>query len=162
MIQDNVDNDMRPGTIGEEQVLTYLKSQGEVICVRADSDFRKKDIDLILYKDGKKILISLKMDPVTEGLAHRTKKFFFEISSDSKSPGCFMFSEADIWMILVPGEGTLYSFPLKELRSHVILNQNAYKNIAIPKDGYSVEGVVASIEEICANVKHDKVNLLFD
>lgn len=121
------------GDKGEEEIFIFLSSipsVSRVIDVRSDWKFRKKDIDAIVEFeiDGKKkaLTIEVKTDSY-----HNSGNLFFEtVSNDTKrTPGCFMYSEADVLCYYFPGAKQIYWFKFETVRKWFLDNLEKYQFI---------------------------------
>ncbi len=101
----------------------------EVINVEDSSDYREKDIDLI-YKYRNKAGAELTTSIEIKGDRwHRTGNYFLETTSNDqkKTPGCFIYSEAD-WLFYYFVEiRQLHIIPMLEARKWFTDNINDFK-----------------------------------
>lgn len=77
------------------------------------SEYQKKDIDLICKTPTGTLSFEVKTDKY-----HTTGNFAFETFSslELKTPGCFMYTEADVLCYVFPGNSTIYWMPVKRTR----------------------------------------------
>ncbi len=113
--------------IATEHITSFLNSRSntiEVINVENDSNYRKKDIDLIWKYNSintsslRQINIEIKGDNY-----FKTGNYFFETHSNEQknTPGCFMYSEADfLYYYFINKE--LHIIPLKRTREWFLLH----------------------------------------
>jgi len=123
---------------GTAHIVNYLKSRTDYVdCenVEGIKEYQLKDIDLIWHRDNwKTYSVEIKVDNY-----HHTGNYFFETISNvgKKTPGCFMYSEADFLFYYFLKERELHVMPLKKVREWFIDNQDDF---AIAKTSTSVNG----------------------
>lgn len=114
---------------GTEHIINFLNALNitvEVRNVELDKEYQKKDIDLIwvCLINGKHIerTIEIKVDTYFS-----TGNYFFETKSnvEKRTPGCFMYSEADLMFYYFLGK-ELHMFNLKKARAWFIENQDRF------------------------------------
>jgi hypothetical protein len=114
---------------GTEHIVDFLYSLPMTVNVENVEDseeFRKKDIDLIWsFKVNDSILkkyIEIKVDTYSG-----SGNYFFETKSniERRTPGCFMYSEADLLFYYFLGT-ELHMFNLKKARKWFIENQDRF------------------------------------
>ena len=114
---------------GEDIVLEYLKKEHKnVLDVRNDKTYRKKDIDFVIdVKSLLKYTIELKSDDKISS----TGNFFFETISNSvrSTLGCFMMSQADFFYYYDTKGDKLYIFDLQRLRNWFIKNMDKFSRV---------------------------------
>ena len=115
------------GKAGVKDIEKYLLSLPEthsILNVEGHPVYRNKDIDLIqILKLGKPIKIEVKTDT-----QHITGNYFFETISNNntKSCGCFLYTEADFIYYYFIGIKELHILPLPEIRDWFIINQGRF------------------------------------
>lgn len=92
--------------------------------VEDDREYQRKDIDLLVYmKDGTELKVEVKADR-----KYNTGNFFIETVSNlnRNTPGCFLYTEADIMFYYFVGQGWLYSIPVKAFQRWIDKNIHKY------------------------------------
>lgn len=101
--------------------LPYIK---DVVNVEDDTDYQKKDIDLLLHTTSDRIIpVEIKGDRYSE-----TGNFFFEtISNVGKDTlGCFLYTEAEFLFYYFVCTKELYTIPMKEVRQWFYENMDSF------------------------------------
>ncbi|WCK57291.1 hypothetical protein PP175_29310 (plasmid) [Aneurinibacillus sp. Ricciae_BoGa-3] len=108
-----------------------------VIDVEEDKDFQKKDIDLLwIYKHkGAELMkrVEVKVDRYD-----KTGNYFIETVSNctKNTPGCFLYTEADVLFYYFPGSKELNVLPMAEAREWFLKNQHKFKEITLSTTGW--------------------------
>lgn len=105
----------------------YLRKNSEtlnVINVENDPEYQGKDIDLIWITHDKTLTIEVKGDRWDN-----TGNFFFETLSNKEkgTPGCFIYSQADLLYYYFTRIKVLYCIPMIESRKWFLSNINRFK-----------------------------------
>lgn len=118
----------KKGTLDIEIYLKKLPETVKVINVEDETNYRKKDIDLIWNRNIESQIIETKIEVKTDRYA-RTGNYFLEtISNESKNtPGCFLYTEADLIFYYFIKNKELHILPMPESRDWFILNMKRFK-----------------------------------
>ena len=114
--------------IGEDRVVEYFKNKYgdriEVVDVRDDVEYQKKDIDFIFILDGREITIDVKTD------RYKTGNYYFETVSNTTtgSLGCFYASQADYWVYYFIELGKKAVIPMKKAQEWFRKHEKYYTN----------------------------------
>lgn len=98
----------------------------DVVNVEDDPEYRKIDVDLLCHKTNGS---TIKVEANGDEQAHIFGNYAFEIWSaeEVQSPGCFLYSEADIWHYHVLKTGELHEFQLAPVRAWFLKNQHRFR-----------------------------------
>lgn len=98
-----------------ESWLLSLPQTVSVQNVEEDERFQKQDVDLLWQTRTRTYKVEVKGDR----MAHKTGNFFFETHSNvgKNTPGCFLYSEADLFFYYLVEKQELYILPLRAVRS---------------------------------------------
>jgi hypothetical protein len=96
---------------------SYLRGRSEtrsVLNVEEDPQYQQIDVDLVWETHKQTYLVEIKGDRI----GHKSGNFFFETFSNKErgTPGCFLYSEADLLFYYFVETGRLYILPLPETR----------------------------------------------
>ncbi|AZO96075.1 hypothetical protein [Halocella sp. SP3-1] len=96
-----------------EEWLCKLNNTVSVENVEKIPEYQERDIDLIWKTEKGKYLVEIKGDRW-----HQTGNFFFETYSnkDKGTPGCFIYSEANLFFYYFVKPKTLYILPMEKTR----------------------------------------------
>ena len=157
-MEDNMEVAKR-GSSDIEEWLNNLDQTQNVINVEGDPDYQNIDVDLIWETEIDTYQIEIKADR-----QHGTGNFFFEtISNKSKNtPGCFMYSEADLFFYYFVEIKKLYILPLTETRNWFKDNiDNFYESETTTPCGngkyYITVGRLVPIDNVLNNI--DGINV---
>ena len=157
-MEDNMEVAKR-GSSDIEKWLNNLNQTQKVINVEDDPKYQNIDVDLIWETEIDTYQIEIKADR-----QHETGNFFFEtISNKSKgTPGCFMYSEADLFFYYFVEIKRLYILPLIETRNWFEENiNNFYESETTTPCGngnyYITVGRLVPIEDVLNNI--DDINI---
>lgn len=95
-----------------------------VINVEDDPAFQSRDIDLIWTTQKGEVLVEVKGDRW-----NRTNNFFFETHSnlEKRTPGCFMYTEADLLFYYFVNTRLLYRLPMPKTRDWFRITMNRFR-----------------------------------
>lgn len=111
--EDSFYNKKKIGDEGEYIVTKLLQDKGyDVINVTDEIEWRKADVDLLIYKNDKLIH---KVEVKTENAGAYTGNFFVETKSNGKQ-GWIFYTEADYIYVVVPGK-KVYVIFVEEFRA---------------------------------------------
>ncbi len=118
----------KKGTLDIEIYLKKLPETVKVVNVEDETNYRKKDIDLIWNRNIGSQIIETKIEVKTDRYA-RTGNYFLEtISNESKNTlGCFLYTEADLVFYYFIEIKELHILPMPESRDWFILNMKRFK-----------------------------------
>lgn len=157
----NFKESLEVGSGGERLIESFiwtLPSIKKVENVSGVEKYRAKDIDFVVTTTQDDIVTyELKTEPT----AYYTGNFFYEYvcNVEKKTPGCFIFSEADYWMSFIPQSGMLYVFPLIEYREYVLESAKNFNLISVYNQGKQTRGKVLKISDVCNNIRHNVRNI---
>lgn len=119
------------GKEGVELIMTLLKAKPETVSIEDTQDnpaYQPRGIDFLWHRkgsDGKLEVVSVevKWDTYTSG------NIAFETVSivENKTPGCFLTSEADLWIYCFPGYVRALVIPLRQARDWFLRHQDWYR-----------------------------------
>ena len=127
--------------------------------VSDDPYYQKKDIDFLVYqKTGEIIKVDVKYDTLID----KTGNVFIELISNDKkkTPGNFIYSEADLFLYVFAKSKRVLIIPLKEAREYIYKNLKKFKSASCPNYGYNGEilyhskGRLVKYTELLENVKY--------
>jgi len=107
---------------------TYLRSEdpgGEVHDVQADPRFQARGVDLVWERTGARLLgVEVKGDRQ----AGRRGTYFFELVSnlEKDTPGCFLYSQADVLLYVFLQTLEVHRLPLVETRAWFLAHAASY------------------------------------
>ncbi len=133
--------------------LTHLPQTLTVQNVEADAAFQQIDVDLIWTTRTRAYQIEIKGDRWD-----RTGNFFFETISNREkaTPGCFLYTRADLVFYYFVAARTLYILPMPETRAWFLENQTRYPERAtttpVGNTFYTTVGRLVPIREVVRNV----------
>jgi hypothetical protein len=118
------------GDVGVIHVTRFLKSIPhtiDILNVENDQSYQKKDIDLIWTFSNNKMSIQKSVEIKSDNYFSTGNYFFETISNKSKNtPGCFMYSEADLLFYYFLGY-ELHIMNLPKVREWFIKNRGQFK-----------------------------------
>lgn len=121
-----------------------------IISVEEHKRYQRRDIDF-LWETAKGIYrVEVKGDTV----GHRTGNFFFEtISNDRRrSPGCFMYTEADLLFYFMIKSGELYIMPVEPTREWFEREKDRFKKHRVPNRRYNTIGHLVPVDVVINEV----------
>ena len=136
-----------------ENWLNSLEQTIEVLNVEADPDYQRIDVDLLWQTETANYQVEIKGDR-----KHATGNFFFETISNNQrqTPGCFMYSEADLFFYYFVEIKMLYIIPLTETREWFIENMDDFReretSTPVGNGHYITVGRLVPIERVLAEV----------
>lgn len=149
------------GTKIIEEFLEYVPNTLNVENVEDDPIYREKDIDLLWTFKAKGIEVTKSVE-IKVDTYHATGNYFFETISNvgKNTPGCFMYSEADLLFYYFLGI-ELHIIPLKKARAWFVENKKRFRRVRtstiVGGGKYYTEGALVNradfIEESGCNVK---------
>lgn len=157
----------KQGALEVTSFLYSLKSTIKVENVEEDAAYQGKDIDLIWYYRSKvsgeveKKTIEIKADR-----HHYTGNYFFETISNAQkdTPGCFMYTEADVIFYYYIEEKELHMLPTLATRNWFIANRQKFKEAMTSTSGnkgmmYTSKGSKVPRKTVAQNVAIQVVNI---
>ncbi|MBC8586741.1 PDDEXK family nuclease [Paratissierella segnis] len=119
--EDSFYNKKKIGDKGEQIVSKLLENKGYTVKNVTDkTEWRKKDVDLLLYKNNK---LTKKVEVKTEKAGTVTGNFFVETKSNGKQ-GWMFYTESDYLYVVVPDK-KIYVIYTEEFREW--FKDNMYK-----------------------------------
>ncbi|NIR51704.1 hypothetical protein GWO43_24320 [candidate division KSB1 bacterium] len=146
-----------PAALEIENWLRSLKNTVKVKNVERDPIFQKMDVDLIWTTKKDSYKIEIKADQW-----HKTGNFFFETLSneEKKTPGCFMYTEADLLFYYFVEMKRLYILPMPQTRKWFLSKKAKFKERATttPVNGgyYTTVGKLVPIDLVLREVRSVK------
>ena len=143
------------GLIGESVAELYYKdlpNVNDVINVRNDIGYRKKDIDLVCDTDKGSVYVEVKTDSYATG-----NMFYEEISNvDTNEKGCMERTEANylFYYFINPVLRSAYIFDVDELRIWFHIHKNEYKPKRVFNKGYISIGYALPLMTLVAELKN--------
>lgn len=144
--------------LAARELEAWLWSRPETVDVHnveADPACRQIDVDLLWLTEKAAYKVEIKADR----LGHRTHNFFFEtISNQEKgTPGCFLYTEADLFFYYFTETRQLYILPMPATRTWFLPRQDQFPERATTtpagKGHYTTVGRLVPIQQVCAEVK---------
>ncbi len=122
---------LRAADQAAQDIEAFLRARPETIRVtnvEADPAYQQMDVDLIWETQRATYKVEIKGDR----LGHRTGNFFFETHSNRErgTPGCFLYSEADLLFYYFIETGKLYILPLPAARAWFLARQQDFEERA--------------------------------
>jgi hypothetical protein len=124
-----------------------------VVNVENDPTYQRLDIDLLWTTTQTTYRVEVKGDRL-----HHTGNFFFETHSNWErgTPGCFLYTEADMVFYYFVGPRTLYILPMPQTRQWFLANSHRFRERSTRTpihDGYyTTVGRVVPISVVQAEV----------
>lgn len=112
----SMDNAMEAAKQAAEELENWLRGLPQtldVINVENNPVWQERDVDLLWHTKKNRYRVEIKGDRW-----HQTGNFFFETDSNKEkgTPGCFMYTEADLLFYYFIGIKTLYILPMPLIR----------------------------------------------
>jgi DNA adenine methylase len=122
---------LRTADRAAQEIEAFLRARPEttrVQNVETDPEYREMDVDLIWETRRGTYKVEIKGDR----LGHKTGNFFFETHSNRErgTPGCFLYSAADLFFYYFIETGTLYILPLPAARAWFLERQQEFEERA--------------------------------
>jgi hypothetical protein len=120
--------------------------------------YQRRDVDIIWKTKKDTYKIEIKGD-----LWHKSGNFFFETHSNKEkgTPGCFIYTEADLVFYYFLSPRTLYILPMPETRRWFLANLNGFKTrhttTPIPGGYYTTVGRLVPIKDLIREVSGVKI-----
>ncbi len=139
-------------------VEAFLQARSETRSVRNvedDPQFQQIDVDLVWETQKGNYLVEIKGDRI----GHQSGNFFFETVSNKarQTPGCFLYSEADLLFYYFIETGKLYILPLPETRRWFLEKEEDFElretTTPVGKRRYTTVGRLVPIEHVVAQVE---------
>lgn len=136
-----------------ESWLRDRRNTVSVTNVEKDPKFQKIDVDLIWTTRKSTYQVEIKGD-----LWHKTGNFFFETLSNKEknTPGCFMYTQADLLFYYFLETKSLYILPMPQTRTWFLSNRDRFKERATttPVNGgsYTTVGRLVPVELVLREV----------
>jgi hypothetical protein len=137
-----------------EAWLRGLEQTVSVQNVEGDAKFQRVDVDLIWTTQKGRYRIEIKGDRW-----QHTGNFFFETHSNREkgTPGCFVYTEADLLFYYFVGSHVLYILPMPATRAWFLANHDRFEERATTTpagDGhYTTVGRLVPIADVLREVK---------
>jgi len=117
---------MRVAQLAAADIEAWLRSLRQTLNVQNvenDPDFQKMDVDLLWTTDKGCYQVEIKGDRW-----HQTGNFFFETHSnwEKGTPGCFLYTQADLLFYYFVGPRHLYILPMPATREWFVANQQLF------------------------------------
>jgi hypothetical protein len=119
------------GKEGVELIITLLKARPETVFiddVQDEPKYQPKGIDLLWHRKGTNgsvevVSVEVKWDTYTSGnIALETVSVV-----ETGTTGCFLTSEADLWVYCFPGYAKALVIPLRQAREWFTTHQDRYR-----------------------------------
>ncbi len=123
--------------------------------VEADPAYQKMDVDLLWITEKTYYKVEIKADR----LGHQTGNFFFETTSNKEkgTPGCFLYTEADLFFYYFTQTRELYILPLPVTRAWFLSQQDQFPErettTPIGREHYTTVGRLVPVEIVSRDVK---------
>jgi DNA adenine methylase len=122
---------LRAADRAAQEIEAFLRARPEttrVQNVETDPEYWEMDVDLIWETRRGTYKVEIKGDR----LGHKTGNFFFETHSNRErgTPGCFLYSAADLFFYYFIETGTLYILPLPNARAWFLERQQEFEERA--------------------------------
>jgi hypothetical protein len=137
---------------------SYLRAQEghlELHDVQADPRFQARGIDLLWARHGGELLgVEVKGDRQ----AARRGTYFFELVSnlEKNTPGCFLYSTADLVLYVFLQRLEVHALPLAETRSWFLANAARYPlrhtGTRLGTEGYTTVGALVPVRDVLKGV----------
>lgn len=142
--------DLRTGSIGEDIVFDFLKSNAKtksLIDVRYDALFQELDVDFIQETHDNQVR---KIEVKTDTMAHRTGNLAYEHTSNKycNSIGCFEKTKSDFIFYYLTGTREVYILHTESLRGYVHTNKNKLREVNM---GDNALGYLIKLKDITKN-----------
>jgi hypothetical protein len=137
-----------------EAWLSGLSQTVDVQNVEDDAAYQQADVDLLWTTQKGRYKVEIKGDRL-----HHTGNFFFETVSNAQkeTPGCFLYTEADLLFYYFVGTGILYILPVPETRSwfkqHMAEFPERSTNTPVGEDCYTTIGRLVPIKRVVREVE---------
>ncbi|MFQ5639028.1 MAG: hypothetical protein ACE5IR_13675 [bacterium] len=138
-----------------EAWLRSLKNTISVKNVESDPEFQKIDVDLLWTTQKKTYKVEIKGD-----LWHKTGNFFFETLSnrEKNTPGCFLYTQADLLFYYFVEIKELYILPMPETRKWFLSTWQRFKERStttpVYNDFYTTVGRLVPVASVMREVAH--------
>lgn len=148
-----------------ESYLNNLSNTIWVVNVEKDPHYQKDDIDLLFKRTIKRGTFETTIEIKADTQGHRTGNYFFETKSNKEknTPGCFMYSKAELLFYYFTETKELHIFSLPDVRKWFIKNINSFKEretkTKVNGSSYTTVGKLVPIEKVIKQVKHTIINL---
>lgn len=153
-----VSDTFQAASLAARELKAWLWSRPETLevhNVETDPAYQKADVDFLWATERAVYKIEVKADR----LGHRTGNFFFETASNKErgTPGCFLYTEADLFFYYFTEVRELYILPMPATREWFFprLDQFPERETTTPAgDGfYTTVGRLVPIQRIDREVK---------
>jgi hypothetical protein len=137
-----------------EAWLRGLSQTLDVLNVEDDAAYQQADVDLLWTTQKGRYKVEIKGDRL-----HQTGNFFFETVSNAQkaTPGCFLYTEADLLFYYFVSTGILYILPVPETRGwfkqHMTEFQERSTNTPVGEDYYTTIGRLVPIKRVVREVE---------
>jgi hypothetical protein len=136
----------------------YLRAQkahAEIHDVQADPRFQARGIDLLwATRSGELLAVEVKGDRQ----AARRGTYFFELVSnlEKNTPGCFLYSTADLLLYVFLQRLEVHALPLPETRSWFLADAGRYPlrhtGTRLGTEGYTTVGALVPVRDVLRGV----------
>jgi hypothetical protein len=134
------------GAVGEARVSDWLDAQGWlVVDLTTDKDEQRRDVDFLLYRDGKTMTAEVKTD------THKPKNLFLELSVGGK-PGYVFKTRAEVLLYAFPERDLLYWLEMPKLLHWVHRHGSTFDlKIVTSRNGtreWQAEGIAVPLAQL--------------
>lgn len=137
-----------------EAWLRSLPQTRSVQNVEADVDYQRVDVDLVWTTEKQRYQVEVKGDRV----GHRSGNFFFETVSNAEkgTPGCFLYTAADLLFYYFVETRQLYILPMPATRDWFLPRMTTFRErptqTPVGDDHYTTIGRLVPIQQVVAEV----------
>jgi hypothetical protein len=123
--------------------------------VENDPAYQQRDIDLLWVTEKACYKVEIKADRI----GHQTGNFFFETTSNKEkgTPGCFLYTEADLFFYFFTQTRQLYILPMPATRAWFLSRQDKFTEretmTPVGSDSYTTVGRLVPIKDVSREVK---------
>ncbi len=154
--QISMDDSMRAARQAVQEIEAWLRGLSQTLSVQNvedDPDFQRVDVDLLWTTRKRPYKVEIKGDRW-----HRSGNFFFETRSNEEkgTPGCFLYTEADLLFYYFLTPRHLYILPMPKTRQWFEANAQRFaeRRTTTPAGGghYTTVGRLAPIRIVLREV----------
>src|SRR6185436_694698 len=133
------------------ELMEFLKNGSRIHDVQDDPRFRHLGIDLLWEAPGEQRVVGVEVKGDRHG---RRGNYFFELISnlEKDTPGCFLYSTADVILYAFLQQQEVHELPLEPLRSWFLTNATQYRTAHTrTKTGpshYTTVGALVPIKDV--------------
>lgn len=143
--------------LASRRVEEYLVSRSDTFLVdnvEEDKNYQEIDVDFVWYRVNPVDDEMMEFKVEVKGDRQNTKNFFFETVSNLEkgTPGCILYTEADLLFYVFLSDYSLYVIKVSELRDWLKNNEEKYehKNVGtmVGDSWYTSVGIPVPIKDI--------------